>query len=356
MTLAITGGGTGGHLSIAKALGLQANKMGIEVIYIGSTLGQDRDWFEKSPIFSHKYFLQSKSVVNKPHIFKLLAFLHNILLAKKSIKILRSHKVDALISVGGFSASSSSFASLMLKIPLFIHEQNASAGSLNTLLKPFCSIFFSSFKYKNALLVPYPVEEVFFNNYKITTKIESILFLGGSQGARAINNYALLNIKKLNEKGIRVIHQCGKNEFLKVKDEYEKLGIDFVILDSLDSTTSKDVNILFPFTHNLSSFIKASSFCISRCGAGSIFELCASGVSALFIPYPYASKNHQYFNAKALVDEGLALLCEEKDLLIFELDSIFSLNLEHISKGLKEYNKPDGAKQILQQITQKLSK
>ena len=135
--IAITGGGTGGHLVIAKAIKEELNRRGIKPIYIGSTGGQDKAWFEHDEGFEKVYFLQSQGVVNKKGLQKLLS-LSNIVRSALSCRTLfKEHNIQAVFSVGGYSAAPASFAALLFKKALFIHEQNAIEGKLNTLLKPF---------------------------------------------------------------------------------------------------------------------------------------------------------------------------------------------------------------------------
>lgn len=158
LNIAITGGGTGGHLKIAKVIKGELNKREIKPIYIGSTSGADKEWFEKDNGFSKKYFLTSSGVVNKKGLNKINSLINIFKLSLQAKKILKENNIKAVFSVGGYSAAPASFASIFSNIPLFIHEQNANIGSLNKLLKPFSKRFFSTFLYND----PYPVEDIFF--------------------------------------------------------------------------------------------------------------------------------------------------------------------------------------------------
>ncbi len=346
MNLIITGGGTGGHLSIAKALALECKNRGFEVIYIGSTSGQDKLWFEHSEIFSKCYFLQTTGVVNKKGfgIIKALNLQFKAMMACR--KIFTIHKIDAVISVGGFSAGGASSASITARIPLFIHEQNAIKGTLNNVLSPFAKAVFGSFKLdsKNFIQTPYPINEIFFKQQRLRKKIKTILFLGGSQGAKAINDFALSIAKDLQQRGIKIIHQCGKNDFERVKEAYKHLGI-CTNSDEIDSID------LFGFDNHLVDKITMADFCVSRAGASSLWELCANGLVAYFIPYPYAAKNHQYFNAMYLKNQGLCEVMPQNELDRKKfLQYLDSLNIESISKNLLQITKNNGTKQIIDEI------
>jgi len=333
--IALSGGGTGGHLAIVRALKNVLNQKGIEPIYIGSNQGQDRSWFENESGFSQKYFLNSQGVVNKKGIKKLLS-LYEILKSSSTCRtIFKENSIRSLISVGGYSAAPASFATIGSSVELYIHEQNAAIGRLNKILKPFAKEFFSSYD-KDSKIRDYPVDISFFKHQKEIEKLETIIFLGGSQGAKAINELALKLAPKLQKKDIKIIHQTGKNELEKVKDFYKKEKINADVFD---------------FSPNLIKKISKADFAISRAGASTLWELCALGIPALFIPYPYAAGDHQYYNAKTLANKGLALIKRENQI---NSDTLFkeikNLNLKTISDGLKDEIKPNGALKIIEHI------
>ena len=193
MMVAITGGGTGGHLAIANALKEELNNRGLKPIFIGSQNGQDKSWFANDNGFEKTYFLDSKGVVNKRGLKKLLV-LKDILASAFTCKdIFKTHDVKAVFCVGGYSAAPAAFASLLTRTPLYIHEQNAVVGTLNKLLKPFAKEFFSSYD-KNSKVKEYPVSDKFFNSRRIRKELKTIIFLGGSQGANFINELAMKTV------------------------------------------------------------------------------------------------------------------------------------------------------------------
>ncbi|MDE6886651.1 MAG: undecaprenyldiphospho-muramoylpentapeptide beta-N-acetylglucosaminyltransferase [Helicobacteraceae bacterium] len=341
MNIAITGGGTGGHLSVAKALALECKNRGFRVIYIGSTNGQDKLWFENCNIFSKSYFLKTTGVVNKKGFGKFKALALQFSAVMKCRKILKQNNIQSIISVGGYSAGGGAMASIICKIPLFIHEQNARLGNLNKILSPFATNIFSSFKINSKYFIQtsYPINNEFFKLQRKRQNLESILFIGGSQGAMAINDFALNIVNDLLNRNIKIIHQCGVNDFEQVRDKYKKLGV----LDKID---------LFAFEPNLINKIIKADFCISRAGASSLWELCANGLPTYFIPYPFAAKNHQYYNALFLKDKGLCEVVEQKNLnkenFFKYLDSV---QLEQVSLKLMQEINNDGSKEIVDRIT-----
>ncbi len=332
MKFCITGGGTGGHLMIAEALVEAAVNDGHEAIFIGSTSGQDRKYFEEHSTFSHVYFLKTTGVVNQKGFGKLKALWLVIRAFFASRKILKQHNIEATYSVGGFSAAPASFASLSRFIPLFIHEQNAVEGRLNALLKPFAKRFISAYD-KNSPIVGYPVKDEFFKSARVRTEIKTVIFLGGSQGAKAINDLALSVAKELQEMGIKIIHQAGERDFERVKNEYENVGVEAEI---------------YGFTKEMNSLMSRADLAISRSGASTLWELCANGLPALFIPFPHAASDHQYYNAKFIVDNDLGWCEREGHDLKSILISILGQNLEGRSKSLLEHSSRDVAKMMIQ--------
>jgi len=332
INIAITGGGTGGHLKIAKVIKEELNKRGIKPIYIGSTTGADKEWFYNDNGFKKAYFLPSSGVVNKKGIDRLKSVFSIIKLSFKAKNILKKHNINLVFSVGGYSSAPTSFASLMLKKALFIHEQNAYIGTLNRLLKPFSKRFFNTFLYND----PYPVEEIFFKTARVRKDLNTILFLGGSQGAIAINELAIKLSLFLKEKNIKIIHQTGKKDFKRVKEFYQKNNIKADVFD---------------FNKNLAIKIKKADFAISRAGASTLFELVANQIPTIFIPYPFATNNHQYYNAKFLEDKNAGFVIKQNEIDIKKIKNLlFNTNLSQISLNLKNINKPNGAKIIVDEI------
>lgn len=331
--IAITGGGTGGHLSIAKAIANELKNNGEDLIFIGSQNGQDKFWFENDEVFGQKYFLSSSGVVNKKGFNKFKSAFNILKLSLACLKIFKKHKIKAVFSVGGYSSAPASIAAILSRKKFFIHEQNAIIGRLNLILKPFCVKFFSSY-IQNPY--DYPVNKKFFDTAKIRNELKTILFLGGSQGAKFINELALNLAPNLISKNIKIIHQCGKNEYEEVCQKYKNLGIEAEV---------------FAFSKEIEKYMQKADLCISRSGASSLWELCANLLPSVFIPYPYAANNHQFFNAKFLQDKHLTQIYEQKDIKFDDfLENILKININQISLGLKDIISPCGAEKIVNEI------
>lgn len=367
MKIVITGGGTGGHLSVAKAFLEAAFANGIESIFIGSINGQDRAYFENENRFKNKYFLESCGVVNKRGlgIFKAIKAQFRAFL--KARKILKDLNPCFVFSVGGYSAAPAAFAAMSLKIPLIIHEQNAKMGRLNSLLKTRAKIFFSSFL-ENSPVRDYPVGAEFFATARIREQISCLLFLGGSQGARAVNNFALSCASELKTKGLKVLHQCGRGEFSRVCEEYNKIAdlkveciLELDSMQSLQNALLKADVLVFGFCKIMPQVMAKADFAISRAGASSLFELSANGLVALFVPFPYAAANHQFFNAKFLEERDLGFLCEERELFFGVLEECLRIlsdenyaKLRQISTELQRLGDKNAADSMLKKCIENI--
>ncbi|RUM62165.1 MAG: undecaprenyldiphospho-muramoylpentapeptide beta-N-acetylglucosaminyltransferase [Sulfurimonas sp.] len=334
MRVVITGGGTGGHLSIASALLQVLIQRGDEVIYVGSTSGQDRAWFADEAAFESVHFLPTSGVVNKKGWHKAVSLFDIFKAFLTSRSLLRSSSVDAVISVGGFSAAPASLAAVSLKIPLFIHEQNAVMGRLNALLKPYATTFFSS--YDTASPVKgYPVNRTLYETARVRERIQTVIFLGGSQGAAFINNMALEMAPELLERGIHIIHQAGERDYERLKAAYE----------------AKNLHVeLYGFTRDLPALLQRSDLAVSRAGASTLWELCANALPALYIPYPYAAGDHQYYNAKFLVDRQLAWCQRQSDAIAGKIVALLDEDMAAVSRGLMALGEPDASENIIRYI------
>jgi len=328
MSIVMTGGGTGGHLTIIKAV--KEELTGSNLIYIGSTKGQDKSWFEDDKQFESKYFLETQGVVNQGLFGKIKSIYMLIKATLQARKILKSSNAKVVFCVGGFSAAPTAFASKLLKIPLIIHEQNAYIGSLNRLLRPYCDAFISSYEQNNSIKA-YPIKKEFFEKSRVREEIKTVIFLGGSQGAKAINRLALKLARRLNERGIKIIHQAGEKNILEVEQLYRDINVKATV---------------FGFTTRLSDYMAEADFAVARAGASTLWELSAIGCPTLFIPYPYAAGDHQYYNAKFLEEQGVAWIMREDDINPNKIIKILDENMHDKSSKLQQIIQKDGALQI----------
>ncbi len=329
--IVITGGGTGGHLSIARAIKEELNKRGVKPLFLGSATGQDRDWFGEDEGFFEKYFFDIQSVVDKGIAGKIKSMAKIFKAAGESSRIFNQNSVETVFSVGGYAAAPATIAAIMKRKDFYIHEQNAVMGRLNALFAKKAKAIFSPYL-EDSPVKDYPVSDIFFQNARVRTEIKTVIFLGGSQGATAINDFAKAVAPELHEKGIRIIHQSGKRDFETMQNFYRQEGIEAE---------------LFAFHKRLHEKIAEADFAICRAGASTLWELVASQLPALYVPYPFASGDHQYYNAKYLADKGVSFVVRQEQLGKEDLQKIFSADIARMSEGLKGMIAPDGAAKIV---------
>ncbi len=306
------------------------------LVYIGSTQGQDQKWFADDEDFAARYFLETKGVVNQRGLGKLGSLWMLFKAFLRARKLLKKHQATVVFSVGGFSAAATAFAAKSLRIPLVIHEQNAALGSLNKLLKPYADVFISSYLDESPIHA-YPIKQVFFDKARIREQVSTVIFLGGSQGAQAINALALDLAPTLKERRIRIIHQAGERNIAATKAAYDELGIEAEV---------------FGFTDRLAEYMGQADLAIARAGASTLWELAANALPTLFIPYPYAASDHQYHNAQFLVEKDLAWLMRESEIDREKILALLDEDMSSRSRGLMEIVERDGARQIANMLVE----
>ncbi len=155
--------------------------------------------------------------------------------------------------------------------------------------------------------------------------------MGGSLGARAINDLAMEAAAELREKGFRLIHLTGNRDYERVKTFYETNGLAVTCI---------------AFDRNIDRLISEADFAICRAGASSLFELYANALPALFVPYPYAAGDHQYFNAMYLVEKGMAYCLRESELTRENLTGVLEKDHTSLSQSLYDAFSPEGSRCI----------
>lgn len=351
----LSGGGTGGHIypAVAIANELKSRFPEAEFLFVGA---KDKMEMQKVPQAGYKINglwiagLQRKlTLQNAMFPLKLVSSLLT------SRQILKSFKPDVVIGTGGFASGPLLQMANSMDIPTVIQEQNSFPGITNKLLS----------KRANAICVAYenleqffPKEKIVFTGnpvrqdlldvetkteegiayFKLDTHKKTLLVLGGSLGARRINQLIAKELDFLLESGVQVFWQCGKLYF----DEYQHFN------------ERENVQVV-DFIDRMDLIYAAADFVISRAGASSVSELCLVGKPTIFIPSPNVAEDHQTKNAKAIVDKNGAILLRES-----ELDSTFETTFSDLisnedlqltlSQNIKKLAKPNATKDIVEQI------
>ncbi len=311
----ISGGGTGGHIfpAISIANALKKKHPDAEILFVGA---EGRMEMEKVPNAGYPIKGLPVSGFDRSNIlknFKVIARLFkSISMAKK---IVREFQPDVVIGVGGYASGPTLYAASKLHIPTVLQEQNSYAGVTNKLLAKkaakICVAYDNMerfFPKDKIILTGNPVRELRVKNEELRTAYESfgfspdkktILIIGGSLGARTINQSVINGLETLKKSGVQVLWQTGKFYFENAKkaaansDNPNLLATDFVMR--------------MDYAYSIADLV------ISRAGASSISELCLLGKPSVLVPSPNVAEDHQTKNAMALVNKNAAKMITDKD-------------------------------------------
>ena len=308
----LSGGGTGGHIfpAIAIANALKEQRPGCEILFIGA---KGKMEMEKVP--QAGYNIQGLDIAgfDRSSLFK------NISLPFKLIKsffqvrtIINSFRPDAAVGVGGYSTFPVLKYAQGKGIPTFIHESNSFAGKSNILLgKKATKVFVAGegmdkfFPAEKIVVTGNPVRKAIVHStvtreeglhfFGLDADKKTILAIGGSLGARSINEVVAKHVHELESLNLQVIWQTGKT----TAAAYIERG-----------RPSKNVWV-GDFIQDMDKAYAAADVVISRAGAMSVAELCVAKKPVVFVPYPLAAEDHQTMNAKYLVDKEAALMVND---------------------------------------------
>ncbi|MCL9769054.1 undecaprenyldiphospho-muramoylpentapeptide beta-N-acetylglucosaminyltransferase [Flavobacterium sp. HXWNR69] len=350
----ISGGGTGGHIypAVAIANELKSRFPEAEFLFVGA---KDKMEMQKVPQAGYAIKglwisgIQRKLTLdNAMFPFKLLSSMWN------SFRIIKSFKPDVVIGTGGFASGAVLKVASMFGIPTVIQEQNSYPGITNKLLakkaNKICVAYENLerfFPKDKMILTGNPVRQDLINEaskseaiayFKLDANKKTLLVLGGSLGARRINQLIEKELDFLLSQNIQIIWQCGK---LYLND-YEKYN-------------EKENVQVTAFIDRMDLVYAAADVVISRSGASSVSELCIVGKPTIFIPSPNVAEDHQTKNAKAISDKNGALLMKENELdtqfeIVFsDLISNESKQAE-LSENIKKLALPNATKDIVEEI------
>ncbi len=312
MKMIISAGGTGGHIYPALAIvkKFQKEEKDFEVLYIGTHNRMENDIVpkEKIPYKSLKIYGFSKSKIGQDicNVYYVIKAFND---AKK---IMQEFKPDIVVGVGGYVTLPVIMAARSLKIKSVIHEQNSIPGKTNKFLSRGVSSVFTSFKissnyFAKGIPIKYtgnPSGDNVVNlkpmkkeSLGLSKDKKLVLITSGSLGSSGLNSKLIEFLKLSGNKDYEVVFITGKGNYEEIKNN------DF----------ASNIKVI-PYLENLSSLFSSCDLVISRAGAGTISELLASKTPAILIPSPNVSNNHQYYNAKEIGEEKMALMIEENEL------------------------------------------
>lgn len=313
----ISGGGTGGHIfpavSIANAIKEQHPEA--EILFVGA---EGRMEMQRVPAAGYQIIGLPVAGFDRKHLLKNISVLIKLMKSQiKARRIIKEFKPDAAVGVGGYASGPTLKVAGSMGIPTLIQEQNSYAGVTNKLLaKKACKICVAYegmerfFDKEKIILTGNPVRQNLLNqqmsredairSFNLDPTKKTVLIVGGSLGARTINNCVLNGLDQIRQSGVQFIWQTGK---FYINGAKEKVGQaeNYPMLHTTD------------FITDMAAAYSAADLVISRAGAGSISEFCLLGKPVILVPSPNVAEDHQTKNALALVAKDAALYIKDAE-------------------------------------------
>ncbi|MCJ7656316.1 MAG: undecaprenyldiphospho-muramoylpentapeptide beta-N-acetylglucosaminyltransferase [Candidatus Atribacteria bacterium] len=362
----ISGGGTGGHIypGISIAYEIKDRDIKNDILFVGTERGMESKLVPREGFKIVK--IKARGIQRKICFENLTALVIFLVSLFQSYKIIKKYKPDIVIGTGGYVSGSVVLIAAKLGIPTFVHEQNVIPGITNKFLSRITRATFLSFNqskeyFSDKVKLIFTGNPIRFKNIKPGTDREykkfnldsskkTILVLGGSKGAAAINRAVL--------GGIDLIKEDIKNNWqillISGQDDYDNM-MEMV-------GEGHKIFSVEPYLHDIEKAYSLADLVICRAGATTLAEIGAYGLPAILIPYPYATHDHQGINAKIFEKEGAAILILEKDLSAEKLSQVL-LNLlknknklEMMAKKSRELSVVNSAKKIVDYISDYIKK
>lgn len=354
----ISGGGTGGHIfpAVAIANKIKENYPEVEILFVGA---EGKMEMEKVPKAGYKIVglpirgLQRKLTLKNLAVpFKLIASL------MKSKRIVKSFQPDIAIGVGGYASAAVVKVAAKKGVPTLLQEQNSYPGITNKILgkraKTICVAydnldrFFPKEKIvktgnpvRNEVVQIEGKRDQAFQHFGLGANKKTVLVIGGSLGARTLNESLKKDIQQLLDEDVQVIWQCGKGYIANLKTFVDELNHPNIYLSD--------------FVYEMDLAYAAADVIVSRAGAMSVSEVCLVGKPVILVPSPNVSEDHQTKNAMALVNENAAILVKDVEAgekLIPEINKLLK-DQEHctaLSNNIKKLGIDDAPDRILKEI------
>jgi UDP-N-acetylglucosamine--N-acetylmuramyl-(pentapeptide) pyrophosphoryl-undecaprenol N-acetylglucosamine transferase len=359
----ISGGGTGGHIfpALAIANALKERYPNADILFVGANGKME---MEKVPAAG--YTIKGLDIVGiqRKKIWKNWSFPFKYLKSRAAAKqIIKEFKPDIAIGVGGYASGPTLIKAGAMGIPTLVQEQNSYAGLTNKILAkkahkicvaydkmerffPADKIIITGNPVRKDILTIGDKREEAIAHFKLSSNKKTILIIGGSLGARTINNAIKNNLKELTGAGVQLIWQTGKIYI----DEMQKAAVANGD-DSIQPTA---------FINRMDLAYAAADVVISRAGALSVSELCIVQKPCVLVPSPNVAEDHQTMNAKSLVDKNAALLVKDVDADTTLVKCILSLlddetKMNELKSNIAALGRPNAAEDICNEIVKIIS-
>ena len=304
--LLMVAAGTGGHVYPALAVAERLRSMGVDVAWLGTAAGIES---RLVPAAGFPLHVSGVAGLRGKGIGRWLAA--PLLLLRsglRSLAVLMRVRPHVVLGMGGYGAGPGGLVAWLLRIPLVIHEQNAVPGLTNRLLAAFATRVLEAFPAsfavrRHAIHTGNPVRDALVGGAAPEARLAGrggrlrVLVIGGSQGARALNETVpgALAAGALGGK-VEVRHQCGPSHVAATRKGYAALSVEAVVAGYID---------------DMEAAYEWADVAVCRAGAMTVAELAAVGVASILVPFPYATDDHQSRNARFLAERGAAVLIPE---------------------------------------------
>lgn len=361
-TYFITGGGTGGHIypAIAVAEALRKDEETKDIYYIGNPENMEYNIVKKA---GFKFLPIKVTGMPRKFGFSFIKWGIQLELANwRALYYLWRFKPNAILGTGGYVSAPALFASNISKTPYMIHDCDAQPGIVSKFVAPMAKAVSVAFedsvkniKNDNIYVNGNPIRESFSTLTKEEArkklKLENkttICIMGGSQGAKSIDDAAIECLKQIFDAyDVQIIFQTGAKHYDYTLSKLKEIYPDYELNKNL---------IVRPFFDDMVSILKSSDIAVSRAGSLSLSEICACSIASILIPYPYAAADHQRINAKSLLNKNACLYLEDEETnsesLFAKLEELLS-NPEKmltIQQNAGKLAKLDATKNIVEQL------
>ena len=380
MKYLISGGGTGGHIfpAVSIANALRELDPQADILFVGA-LG--RMEMERVPQAGYKIIGLPVRGFNRKQPWKNISVVWDLLRSMvQARRIVREFRPDVGIGVGGYASGAAMKVAAKMGVPILLQEQNGFAGVTNKLLKDdaqkICVAYEGMerfFPAEKILLTGNPVRQDLVHGskeqaiaylqkeYGVAFSLErpTLLIIGGSLGARTINQALLGGVEQLLDQGIQVIWQTGKTYYEQIRSQLSNCpGAPRPVGAKLSNgQLSNGPIVVAPFLSNMPDLYALADLVISRAGASSISELCLLGKPAILVPSPNVAEDHQTHNAMALVKKDAAVLVKDADAQQQLIPTALALlqapaRLSALSEHILTLAQPDSASRIAEEVIQ----
>ena len=353
----ISGGGTGGHIfpAVSIANELRRQDPNCEILFVGA---ENRMEMERVPAAGYDIVGLKVEGLDRKNLFRNIKDVWNLIFSMFKVRgIIKEFKPDVAVGVGGYASGAALKVAQMMGIPVVLQEQNSFAGVTNKMLakgaEKICVAYTGMERFFPAdkiVLTGNPVRQNLlaeinrneaYEYFGLNPNKPTLMVMGGSLGARTINQAMIAGLERLKSSGIQVIWQTGKIYYQDALKAYEPYRCDEIKVTD--------------FLSRMDYAYAVADLVVSRAGASSISELSLLGKPSILVPSPNVAEDHQTHNARALSDKGAAILVrdvEAVDMLVnTALETIVSTEkLQSLSANVLKLAYPNSAEKIVNEI------